>query len=157
MDISWLPLIWMCQTDKCVVAQDLKLVLIIDHSRMIQACRFIDISKYDGGQLMSAAKLCLDAVVCSVRFSQKWFHSPLLASCVWRQDWYLCYLYFVGVWRVQIIWVNCSQAKNRLDIEPSRILVSTITGNNMQYGDSLKQQKYKDKSFELRELADVII
>ena len=58
----------MCQIDKCVVAQGLKVVLIInliiiDNSRMIQAFRFIEISKYDdGGQLMSAAKLCLEAV-----------------------------------------------------------------------------------------------
>ena len=64
-DISWLPLIWMCQTDKCVVAQGLKVVfiinlIIIDHSRIIQALRFIKISKYDdGGQLMSEANLCL--------------------------------------------------------------------------------------------------
>ena len=48
----------MVQTDKCVVAQGLKVVLIInlitiDHSRMIQAFRFIKISKYDdGGQIM---------------------------------------------------------------------------------------------------------
>ena len=59
----------MCQTDKSVVAQGLKVVLIIniiiiDHSRMIQAFRFIEISKYDGGgQLMPAAKLCLEAVL----------------------------------------------------------------------------------------------
>ena len=58
----------MCQTDKCVVAQGFKVVLIInliiiDHSRMIQAFRFIEISKYDdGGQLMSAANLCPEAV-----------------------------------------------------------------------------------------------
>ena len=49
----------MCQTDKCVVAQGFKVVLIInliiiDHSRMIQGFRFIEISKYDDdGQLMS--------------------------------------------------------------------------------------------------------
>ena len=40
-----------------MVAQGLKVVLImnpivIDHSGMIQAIRFIEISKYDGGQLM---------------------------------------------------------------------------------------------------------
>ena len=58
----------MCQTDKCVVAQGLKVVfiinlIIIDHSIMIQAFRFIEISKYDdGGQLMAAANLCLEAV-----------------------------------------------------------------------------------------------
>ena len=58
----------MCQTGKCVVVQGLKVVLIInliiiDHSRIIQAFRFIEISKYgDGSQLMSAAKLCLEAV-----------------------------------------------------------------------------------------------
>ena len=58
----------MCQTDKCVVAQGLKVVfiinlIIIDHSIMIQAFRFIEISKYDyGGQLMTAANLCLEAV-----------------------------------------------------------------------------------------------
>ena len=42
----------MSQTDKCEVAQGLKVVLIIsliiiNHSRMIQALRFIEISKYD--------------------------------------------------------------------------------------------------------------
>ena len=58
----------MCQTDKYVVAQGLKVVfilnlIIIDHSIMIQAFRFIEISKYDdGGQLMTAANLCLEAV-----------------------------------------------------------------------------------------------
>ena len=58
----------MCQTDKCVVAQGLKVVfiinlIIIDHLRMILAFRFIEISKYDdGSQVMSAAKLCLEAV-----------------------------------------------------------------------------------------------
>ena len=51
----------MYQTDKCVVAQVLKVVviinlIIIDHSRMIQAFRFIEISKYDdGGQLMQGS------------------------------------------------------------------------------------------------------
>ena len=59
----------MCQTDKCVVAQGLNVVfiinlIIIDHSIMIQAFRFIKISKYDdGGQLMTAANLCLEAVI----------------------------------------------------------------------------------------------
>ena len=58
----------MCQTDKCVVAQVLKVVLIInliiiDHSRMIQSFKLIEIGKYDdGGQLMSIAKLCIEAV-----------------------------------------------------------------------------------------------
>ena len=53
----------MYQTDKCVVAQVLKLVviinlIIIDHSRMIQAFRFIEISKYDdGGQLTTRGQL----------------------------------------------------------------------------------------------------
>ena len=53
----------MYQTDKCVVAQILKLVvvinlIIIDHSRMIQAFRFIEISKYDdGGQLTTHGQL----------------------------------------------------------------------------------------------------
>ena len=53
----------MYQTDKCVVAQGLKVVviinhIIIDHSRMIQAFRFIEISKYDdGGQLMTRGQL----------------------------------------------------------------------------------------------------
>ena len=48
----------MCQTDKCVVAQGLKVffiinLIIIDHSIMIQGFRFIETSKYDdGGQLM---------------------------------------------------------------------------------------------------------
>ena len=38
-------------------------LIIIDHSRMIQAFRFIEISKYDNdGQVMSATKLCLEAV-----------------------------------------------------------------------------------------------
>ena len=51
----------MYQTDKCVVAQVSKVVvvinfIIIDHSRMIQAFRFIEISKYvDGGQLMQGS------------------------------------------------------------------------------------------------------
>ena len=51
-----------------MVAQGLKVVfiinlIIIDHSIMIQAFRFIEISKYDdGGQLMTAANLCLEAV-----------------------------------------------------------------------------------------------
>ena len=58
----------MCKTDKCVVAQGLKVVfiinlIIIDHSIMIQAFRLIEISKCDdGGQLMTAANLCLEAV-----------------------------------------------------------------------------------------------
>ena len=53
----------MYQTDKCVVAQVLKVVVIInliitDHSRMIQAFRFIEISKYDdGGQLTTRGQL----------------------------------------------------------------------------------------------------
>ena len=54
----------MCQTDKCVVAQGLKVLLIItlitiDHSRMIQAFRFIEIPKYDGSQRMTATNLSL--------------------------------------------------------------------------------------------------
>ena len=59
----------MCQTDKYVAEQGLKVVLIInlivlDHSRKIQAFRFIEISKYyDGGQFMPTAKLCLEAVI----------------------------------------------------------------------------------------------
>ena len=53
----------MYQTDKCVVAQVLKVVviinlIIIDHSRMIQAFRIIEISKYDdGGQLTTRGQL----------------------------------------------------------------------------------------------------
>ena len=53
----------MYQTDKCVVAQVLKVVviinlIIIDHSRMIQAFRIIEISKYDdGGQLTTHGQL----------------------------------------------------------------------------------------------------
>ena len=53
----------MYQTDKCVVAQVLKVVviinlIIIDHSRMIQAFRFIEISKYDDdGQLTTLGQL----------------------------------------------------------------------------------------------------
>ena len=43
------------------------------------------------------------------------------------------------------------------DKKNQRSLVSTITGTNIQYGGSRKQQKYKDKSFESLELADVII
>ena len=53
----------MYQTDECVSAQGLKVVviinlIIIDHSRMIQAFRFIEISKYDdGGQLTTHGQL----------------------------------------------------------------------------------------------------
>ena len=53
----------MYQTDECVSAQVLKVVviinlIIIDHSRMIQAFRFIEISKYDdGGQLTTRGQL----------------------------------------------------------------------------------------------------
>ena len=53
----------MYQTDKCVVAQVLKVVVIInliviDHSRMMQAFRIIEISKYDdGGQLTTHGQL----------------------------------------------------------------------------------------------------
>ena len=53
----------MYQTDKCVVAQVLKVLviinlIIIDHSRMIQAFRFIEISKYDDdGQLTTRGQL----------------------------------------------------------------------------------------------------
>ena len=53
----------MYQTDKCVVAQVLKVaviinLIIIDHSRMIQAFRIIEISKYDdGGQLTTRGQL----------------------------------------------------------------------------------------------------
>ena len=61
----------------------------------------------------------------------------------------------LGVGRVQIIRVDYSQMKTRLDIEPSRHLVSTITGNDIQYGGSRKRKKYKDKSFETLELAIV--
>ena len=48
----------MYQTDKCVVAQVLKVVviinlIIIDHSRMIQAFRIIEISKYDDGSQLT--------------------------------------------------------------------------------------------------------
>ena len=57
----------MYQTDKCVVAQILKVVvtinlIIIDHSRMIQAFRFIILKYDDGSQLMTAANLCREAV-----------------------------------------------------------------------------------------------
>ena len=56
--IRWPPLILMYQADKCVVAQVLKVVviinlIIIDHSRMIQAFRFIEISKYDDGNQLT--------------------------------------------------------------------------------------------------------
>ena len=53
----------MYQTDKCVVAQVLKVaviinLIIIDHSRMIQAFKIIEISKYDdGGQLTTRGQL----------------------------------------------------------------------------------------------------
>ena len=53
----------MYQTDKCVVAPVLQVVviinlIIIDHSRMIQAFRIIEISKYDdGGQLTTRGQL----------------------------------------------------------------------------------------------------
>ena len=53
----------MYQTDECVSAQVLKVVviinlIIIDHSRMIQAFRFIEISKYDDdGQLTTRGQL----------------------------------------------------------------------------------------------------
>ena len=60
----------MCQTDKCVVARGLKVVLNTTYhhksyyNRLFKndtAFRFIEISKYDdGGQVMSAAKLCLE-------------------------------------------------------------------------------------------------
>ena len=45
-----------------MVEQGLKVVLIInliiiDHSRMIQAFRFIEISKYDGGQVMPRSNI----------------------------------------------------------------------------------------------------
>ena len=66
-----------------------------------------------------------------------------------------CWNNLLGVGRVQKIWVDYSQIKTRLDIEPSRHLVSTITGNDIQYGGSRKRKKYKDKSFELLELAVV--
>ena len=55
-----------------MVAQGFKVILlinliIIDHSRMIQAFRFIELSKYDdGGQLMPAAKLCLEVVYLTI-------------------------------------------------------------------------------------------
>ena len=61
----------------------------------------------------------------------------------------------VGVGRVQIIRVDYSQIKTRLDIEHSRGLVSTSTGNDIQYGGSRKQKKYKGKSFESLELVIV--
>ena len=47
----------------------------------------------------------------------------------------------LGVGRVQIIRVDYSRTKNRLDIEHSRSLVSPITGTNIQYGGSRKQYK----------------
>ena len=53
----------MYETHKCVVAQVLKVVviinlIIIDHSIMIQAFRFIEISKYDDdGQLTTRGQL----------------------------------------------------------------------------------------------------
>ena len=60
----------MYQTDKCVVAQVLKVVVIInliviDHSRMIQAFRIIEISKYDdGGQLTTCGQLMQGSSIC---------------------------------------------------------------------------------------------
>ena len=62
----------------------------------------------------------------------------------------------LGVWRVQIIRVKCSQIKTKLDIEPSQGLVSSLTGNNMQYSVSRKLKKYKDEGLESLELAIVI-
>ena len=77
----------MCQTDKCVVAQGLKVVfiinlIIIDHSIMIQAFRFIEISKYDdGGQLMTAANLCLEAVYIQInKINVNLFYTTLKTS-----------------------------------------------------------------------------
>ena len=67
-----------------MVAQGLKAVLIInliimDHSRMIQAFRFIEILKYDdGSQLMSSAKLCPEAVPHPSNFVNK-MHIPAVA------------------------------------------------------------------------------
>ena len=62
----------MYQTDKCVVAQVLKVVVIInlimiDHSRMIQAFRFIEISKNDdGGQLTTRGQLMQGSSSCVI-------------------------------------------------------------------------------------------
>ena len=52
-------------------------IIIIYHSRMIRALRFIEISKYDdGGQLLPAVKLCLEAVE---------FYSTIVAECQFEQ------------------------------------------------------------------------
>ena len=68
---------------------------------------------------------------------------------------FVCLHLELGVGRVQIIRVDYSQIKTRLDIEHSRGLVSTSTGNDIQYGGSRKQKKYKGKSFESLELVIV--
>ena len=54
--------------------------------------------------------------------------------------------YRVWVWRVQIIQVNCLQIKIQLDIESSQSLVSTLTGNKVQYGGS-SNNKFKITAF----------
>ena len=65
----------MYQTDECVSAQVLKVVviinlIIIDHSRMIQAFRFIEISKYDdGSQLTTRGQLMQGSSIASATAS----------------------------------------------------------------------------------------
>ena len=66
----------MYQTDECVVAQGFKVVviinlIIIDHSGMIQAFRFIEISKYDdGGQLTTRGQLMQGSSIGAVSVSR---------------------------------------------------------------------------------------
>ena len=52
----------------------------------------------------------------------------------------------VGVWQVQIIRVDCSVIEIRLEIEPSSSLVSTLRGNNLQYGGSCKRNNTQIKA-----------
>ena len=76
----------MYQTDKCVVAQVLKVVvminlIIIDHSRMIQAFRIIEISKYDdGGQLTTRGQLMQGSSKALKQIKQ---HAPQLLIVVY--------------------------------------------------------------------------
>ena len=76
-------------------------------------------------------------------FTQQWEpENSYCSSMQWAthlQFYYVITDSKLGVGRVQIIWVDYSRTKNRLDIEHSRSLVSTITGTNIQYGGSRKQ------------------
>ena len=82
----------MYQTDKCVVAQVLKVVvivnlIIIDHSRMIQAFRIIEISKYDDGgqlttrgQLMQGSSTCISLYKFKTLLHEAYFMKGLILS-----------------------------------------------------------------------------